>query len=104
PPGAQSWPVLTPAGASRYGKHRAFPENGLIDTIVARTSPEIRDFFARYVFGAERPPLKEYYGKLGITLVADEHGAPARFDRDPNRTAAQAIVRRAWMGPDARLE
>jgi predicted metalloprotease with PDZ domain len=90
--------------AGRYGKHRAFPENGLIDTIVARTSPEIRDFFTRYVFGAERPPLKEYYGKLGITLVEDERGAPVRFEVDPHPTPEQAALRQAWMGDQAPLD
>ena len=89
--------------ARTYGKHRAFPEDALIDTIVARTSPDVRDFFTRYVYGAERPPLKEYYAKLGITLVEDDKGAPVRFDVDPNPTAEQLALRKAWMGPKARL-
>lgn len=36
---------------------RAFPVAGLIDTIVARMSRQIGDFFARYVRGAEHLPV-----------------------------------------------
>ena len=31
--------------AHRFGKRRAFPESTFVDTLVAMTSPEIRDFF-----------------------------------------------------------
>lgn len=89
--------------ARTYGKHRAFPEDALSDAIVALTSPEVRDFFARYVYGAERPPLKEYYAKLGITLVEGDAGAPVRFDIDPTPTAEQLALRQAWMGSKARM-
>ena len=34
----------------RYGKQRAFPESTFVDTLVALTDPEIRDFFDRYVW------------------------------------------------------
>jgi predicted metalloprotease with PDZ domain len=87
----------------RYGKRRAFPETGLIDTIIARTSPDVRDFFDRYIRGAERPPIKEFYGKLGITLVDDEKGLPARLEIDAAPTAEQLKLREAWMGPRARI-
>src|SRR5579863_152317 len=43
-------------------------------TIVARTPPGVREFFDRCVVGAERPPVKESYAKLGITLVEDQRG------------------------------
>jgi predicted metalloprotease with PDZ domain len=84
--------------SKRYGKQHAFPENGLVDSIVAETSPEIRDFFDRYIFGAERPPLAEYYGKLGFTLVNDSQGLPAKFEIDSAATPEQLRLRRAWMG------
>mgnify|MGYP003288888616 CR=1 FL=1 len=32
--------------ARHYGKRRAFPESTFVDTLVAITYPEIRDFFA----------------------------------------------------------
>jgi predicted metalloprotease with PDZ domain len=84
--------------SKQYGKHRAFPENGLIDTIVARTSPDTRDFFNRYIFGTERPPLKEYYAKLGFTLIEDAKGLPQRFTVDSAATPEQLKLRQAWMG------
>ena len=84
--------------SKQYGKHRAFPENGLIDTIVARTSPDTRDFFNRYIFGTEPPPLKTYYAKLGITLIEDDKGLPQRFEIDPNATPEQLKLRTAWLG------
>jgi len=89
--------------SKRYGKQRAFPEAGLIDTIVARTSPNVRDFFNRYILGAERPPLGEFYAKLGITLVEDEKGLPLRLEPDPAATPEQLRLREAWMGRNARI-
>jgi predicted metalloprotease with PDZ domain len=82
--------------SKQYGKHRAFPEDGLIDAIVARTSPATRDFFARYVLGAERPPVQEYYAKLGLTY------AGGRFEIDSAATPEQRRLRQAWMGEPAR--
>jgi predicted metalloprotease with PDZ domain len=84
--------------SKQYGKHRAFPENGLIDTIVARTSPNTRDFFDRYIFGTERPPLKTYYAKLGINLIEDAKGLPERFVVDSAATPEQLKLRKAWLG------
>lgn len=88
--------------AKEYGKRRPFSETGLIDTIVARTSPDVRDFFNRYILGAERPPVKEYYGKLGIVLTEDDKGVPVRLEPDSAATAEQLQLRRAWMGEKAR--
>jgi predicted metalloprotease with PDZ domain len=84
--------------ARDYGKHRAFPEDSLFDIIARRTSPEIMDFFERYVNQADHLPIKEYYAKLGITLVEDEKGLPARFVIDSTPTPEQAELRRAWLG------
>ncbi len=84
--------------SKKYGKQRAFPENGLVDSIVAQTSPEIGDFFNRYIYGAERPPLAEYYGKLGFKLIDDAQGLPLRFEIDSAATPDQIRLRNAWMG------
>jgi predicted metalloprotease with PDZ domain len=82
----------------RYGKRRAFPESTFVDTLVAMTYPEIRDFFDHYVWQAQRLPVKEYYAKLGITLIEDQKGNPVRFEIDPNPTDEQRLLREAWLG------
>ena len=82
----------------RYGKRRAFPDSTFVDTLVAMTNPEIRDFFDRYIWDSQHLPIKEYYAKLGITLIEDEHGAPVRFEIDPSPTDQQRLLREAWLG------
>jgi predicted metalloprotease with PDZ domain len=82
----------------KYGKRRAFPEATLVDTLVAMTYPEIRDFFDRYVWESQRLPIAEYYGKLGIRLVEAPDGTPVRFDIDSAPPPAQRALRDAWMG------
>ncbi len=82
----------------RYGKRRAFPETGLVDTVVALTYPEVRDFFDRYVWESEKLPIKEYYAKLGIRLVEDAEGRPVRFEIDPDPAPEQRRLREAWLG------
>jgi predicted metalloprotease with PDZ domain len=82
----------------KFGKQRAFPENGLVDTLVAMTYPEVRDFFARYVWESEKLPIKEYYAKLGIRLVEDADGRPVRFEILPDPTPEQRRLREAWLG------
>ncbi|MFL5386067.1 MAG: peptidase [Longimicrobiaceae bacterium] len=83
--------------ARDYGKSRPFPEDSLFAIIAQRTSPEVLDFFARYVQGAERPPLKEYYALLGIDLQVDEKGIPVRLVVNPNPTPEQLRLREAWL-------
>ena len=80
-----------------YGVSRPFPEDSLIDIVVARTHPEIRDFFARWVEGAQRLPLREYYGKLGITVEENERGVPTRFAPATDATPEQLKFREAWL-------
>ena len=92
--------LIADLGAA-YGKKRSFPDDSLFDIIVARTSPQLRDFFTRYISSAEHPPLREYYGKLGIRLIDDERGLPQRFEIDPNATPAQLRLRAAWLGNTA---
>jgi predicted metalloprotease with PDZ domain len=82
----------------KYGKERAFPEATLVDTLVAMTYPEVRDFFARYVWESERLPIAEYYGKLGIRLIEDTDGTPLRFEIDSAATPGQKALREAWLG------
>ncbi|HEU4474803.1 MAG TPA: hypothetical protein VFR72_08190 [Gemmatimonadales bacterium] len=82
----------------KYGKRRAFPEATLVDTVVAMTYPEIRDFFDRYVMESERLPIAEYYAKLGIRLVEAADGTPERFEIDSAPTPRQRALREAWLG------
>ncbi|HKP76914.1 MAG TPA: hypothetical protein VJT67_15395 [Longimicrobiaceae bacterium] len=83
--------------ARDYGKTRPFPEDSLFGIIARRTSPEVLDFFARYVEGAERPPLREYFGLLGIDLVEDDKGVPVRLEVNPHPTPEQLRLREAWL-------
>lgn len=83
--------------ARDYGMRRPFPEDSLFAIVAARTSPEILDFFARYVQGTERPPVKAYYALLGIDLVEDEQGLPVRLVVNPNPTPEQLRLREAWL-------
>jgi predicted metalloprotease with PDZ domain len=80
-----------------YGVSRPVPEDSLIDIVVARTHPEIRDFFTRWVEGAQPLPLQEYYGKLGITVEVNEHGVPTRFALASDATPEQLRLREAWL-------
>jgi predicted metalloprotease with PDZ domain len=80
-----------------YGVSRPFPEDSLIEIIVARTYPEIREFFARYVQGAQRLPLHEYYAKLGIVVETDERGIPTLFAPAADPTPEQLRLREAWL-------
>ena len=82
----------------RFGKRRAFPEATFVDTVVAMTSPEVRDFFERYVWESEPLPIAEYYGKLGIRLIRAPDGTPVRFEVDSAPTPAQRTLREAWLG------
>jgi predicted metalloprotease with PDZ domain len=90
--------------AHHYGKQRAFPESTFVDTLVAMTYPEVRDFFNRYIWGSERLPVKEYYDKLGIHLIEDETGAPVRFEINPKPTPDQLLLRDAWLGRKPRQQ
>ena len=84
--------------AHRFGKRRAFPESTFVDTLAAMTSPEIRDFFARYVWDSQRLPIAEYYGKLGIRLIEGPDGMPERFEVDSAPPPEQRALRDAWLG------
>jgi predicted metalloprotease with PDZ domain len=49
-----------------YGANKAFSETGFFDELVKRTYPEIADFINKYIKGAEKLPVTEYFAKLGI--------------------------------------
>ncbi|HET7461516.1 MAG TPA: hypothetical protein VFJ82_09705 [Longimicrobium sp.] len=80
--------------ARDYGKSRPFPEDSLFQIIARRTSPEILDFFDRYVQHAEHLPIKEYYALLGIDF---EDGPQPRFVVNPSPTPEQLRLREAWL-------
>jgi predicted metalloprotease with PDZ domain len=84
--------------AHRFGKRRAFPESTFVDTLAAMTSPEIRDFFTRYVWDSQPLPIAEYYGKLGIRLIEGPDDTPERFEVDSAPTPGQRALRDAWLG------
>jgi predicted metalloprotease with PDZ domain len=90
--------------AREYGPSRPFPEDSLFEIVADRTAPEVRDFFRRYVEGAERPPLREYYALLGIDVVEDERGLPQRLVPNPDATPEQLRLREAWLRPGAEEE
>ncbi len=50
----------------RYGPSKPFAEAAFFGEFVQRTYPEIGDFFARYVQGAEPLPLAATFGKIGV--------------------------------------
>ena len=85
----------------RYGKQRPFPEDSLIDVIVEATSPEVRDFFTRYVDGAESPPIAEYYAKIGVNATFDSKGRLSGLAAAEHPTEAQLRLRNAWLGAAA---
>jgi hypothetical protein len=49
------------------------------------------------VDGAQRLPLREYYGKLGITVEENERGVPTRFAPATDATPEQLKLREAWL-------
>lgn len=53
--------------AKKYGKDVAFKDDQLIDEIVAMTTPEIGQFFAKYVNGDAPLPVAECLSWVGIT-------------------------------------
>lgn len=83
--------------SQRFGKSRAFPEDGLYDIITEMTYPEIGDFFGSYVQAANPLPIREYYAKLGLRLIENEKGEPVRFELDPDATPQMLALRQAWM-------
>ena len=89
--------------SKQYGKKRAFRDDSLVSIIVSRTNPAVGEFINSYIRGAQHLPVKEYYAKLGITLVEDDKGNPVRFEIDPAPTPEQLRLRTAWLGKRGKL-
>ncbi|HUI65961.1 MAG TPA: PDZ domain-containing protein [Bacteroidota bacterium] len=52
--------------SKKYGKKRAFSEEGFFSQLVTMTYPEIGDFIKRYIQGTDKLPVLEYFRWLGI--------------------------------------
>ena len=57
--------------SKEYGKHTSFKDEELFDKIASLSSPEIREFFTKYVEGKQALPLAELLNKVGITYQTD---------------------------------
>lgn len=52
--------------SKKYGPSKPFDEEGFFDELVAATYPDVGDFIEKHIQGAEKLPLKEYFGFIGI--------------------------------------
>ena len=57
--------------AATYGPDTAFVEAGFFDEFAARTYPEIRSFFDRYVRDTQPLPIAELFARVGVEYVAE---------------------------------
>lgn len=57
--------------SKEYGKYKSFKDDELFDKIAELSSPEIRQFFAKYVEGGEELPFEKIFTKVGITFRKD---------------------------------
>ena len=57
--------------SKEYGKDKSFKDDELFDKIAELSSPEIRQFFTKYVEGAEELPFEELFTKVGISYKKD---------------------------------
>ncbi len=53
--------------SKKYGPGQSFSEDNFFSELVDMTYPEIGDFIERYIKGADKLPLQEYYKYVGIT-------------------------------------
>src|SRR5258706_1152537 len=58
--------------SKKFGKTHAFQDDQLFEEITKLTYPEINEFLKRYVGGAERLPLKEILGLVGVTYIPEK--------------------------------
>ena len=63
----------------QYGPNKPFKDDELIDVIVARTYPEIRQFFNDYVIGDTPLPYEQYYRKIGWDYTGKKEGTKLTF-------------------------
>ncbi|WP_232058355.1 M61 family metallopeptidase [Nibribacter ruber] len=78
--------------SKEYGPSKAFPEQEFFNIFVAKTHPEIADFFNKYVKGAEALPVAEYFGKLGITYTPLKTSDKKTFDPGYNLGAPEGKI------------
>ena len=57
--------------SKEYGKYKSFKDDELFDKIAELSSPEIRQFFAKYVESGEELPFEKIFTKVGITFRKD---------------------------------
>ncbi len=69
--GKMGWNDVIKKLASEYGPKKSFPEKEFFDIVVKMTYPEMIDFFARYIKGSEKVPMKEYLAKVGYNYVEE---------------------------------
>ncbi|GAA4439225.1 peptidase M61 [Pontibacter saemangeumensis] len=65
--------------SKQYGPNKPFKDEELIDVIVARTHPEIRQFFDDHVIGSKPLPYEEYYSKIGWDYADQKQGTKLTF-------------------------
>ena len=54
--------------SNKYGKHKPFEDDKLIDEIVAMTYPSLRDFFNGHVIGATPIDYNSFFEKVGLEV------------------------------------
>jgi len=65
--------------SGKYGSEKSFKDDDLFDDIEAFTGPEIREFFIRYVEGAEPLPLEECFDFAGIVYIDEREVTALSF-------------------------
>ncbi|MDX5438081.1 MAG: peptidase M61, partial [Pontibacter sp.] len=65
--------------SKEYGPNKPFKDDELIDVIVAKTYPELRQFFDDYVVGNKPLPYQEYYNKIGWNFADKQQGTKLTF-------------------------
>lgn len=55
--------------SGKYGSEKSFKDEDLFDDIESFTGPEIREFFIRYVEGAEALPFEDCFDFAGIVYI-----------------------------------
>ncbi len=57
--------------SKEYGKYKSFTDDKLFDKIAELSSPEIREFFTKYVEGKAELPLEDVLKRVGVTFKKD---------------------------------
>ncbi len=76
----------------RYGVDKSFDDEKLFDEIIAMTGfPELKDFFDKYVVGAEPLPLNEVLQKVGLQLEGEDVIESDKLSKE------QQTLRKYWI-------